>query len=98
MVRIPALLALPLASRAIASPSFVDREQERDVNYTVYKHDRTGTMTSFVTNSGICETTPGVKQISGYVTVGNNMVRNYPLRFVSPTPSEALSEHVVLVF
>ena len=27
----------------------------------------------FVTNSGVCETTPGVQQISGYVDVGTNM-------------------------
>ena len=27
----------------------------------------------FVTNSGVCETTPGVHQISGYLEVGKNM-------------------------
>ncbi|KAJ3826667.1 alpha/beta-hydrolase [Lentinula raphanica] len=27
----------------------------------------------FVNNSGICETTPGVQQMSGYITVGQNM-------------------------
>ena len=27
----------------------------------------------FVNNSGICETTPGVNQISGYLDVGQNM-------------------------
>ena len=27
----------------------------------------------FVTNSGVCETTPGVQQISGYLDVGKNM-------------------------
>ena len=27
----------------------------------------------FITNSGVCETTPGVQQISGYVNVGENM-------------------------
>ena len=27
----------------------------------------------FVTNSGVCETTPGVHQISGYLDVGKNM-------------------------
>ena len=27
----------------------------------------------FVTNSGVCETTPGVQQISGYLEVGTNM-------------------------
>ena len=27
----------------------------------------------FVTDSGVCETTPGVHQISGYLDVGKNM-------------------------
>jgi len=33
----------------------------------------TGAKIEFVNNSGICETTPGVKQYSGYLTVGDNM-------------------------
>lgn len=34
----------------------------------------------FVRNSGVCETTPGVEQLSGYLDVGTNMsmVRNQP--------------------
>jgi len=27
----------------------------------------------FVSDSGVCETTPGVHQMSGYITVGQNM-------------------------
>ena len=27
----------------------------------------------FVNNSGVCETTPGVNQVSGYLDVGQNM-------------------------
>jgi hypothetical protein len=27
----------------------------------------------FVSDSGVCETTPGVHQMSGYITVGTNM-------------------------
>ena len=27
----------------------------------------------FVTNSGVCETTPGVQQMSGYIDVGKGM-------------------------
>lgn len=34
-------------------------------------HNATGIR--YVKNSGICETTPGVKQISGYIDVGKNM-------------------------
>ena len=33
----------------------------------------TGAKIEFVTNSGICETTPGVNQYSGYLSVGTNM-------------------------
>jgi hypothetical protein len=39
-------------------------------NYTVFEHRDTGTKLEFVTNSGICETTPGVNQYSGYLSVG----------------------------
>jgi hypothetical protein len=76
MVRIPALLALASASLAIASPSLNAKSNEN-----VYYHRSTDTAMSIVTNSGICETTPGVKQVSGYLTVGKNMVRNYPPSF-----------------
>ena len=47
---------------------------ERDgANYTVFEHAATGSKIEFVTNSGICETTPGVNQYSGYFSVGTNM-------------------------
>ena len=50
--------------------SFVERD---GVTYTVFEHADTGAKLEFVTNSGICETTPGVNQYSGYLTVGTNM-------------------------
>ena len=50
--------------------SFVERD---GTNYTVFEHAATGAKMQFVTNSGICETTPGVNQYSGYISVGNNM-------------------------
>lgn len=46
---------------------------EGGTNFTVFEHAATATKLSFVTNSGICETTPGVNQYSGYLTVGTNM-------------------------
>jgi hypothetical protein len=79
MFGIPTLLTLALASLAIASPALVDRrsfEVRGVANYTVFEHAATGTKMSFVTNSGICETTPGVNQYSGYLSVGKNMVSN----------------------
>ena len=69
-----------LGSVVLASPvpndvpkdkrSFVKRA---GTNYTVFEHGATGAKMEFVTNSGICETTPGVNQYSGYLSVGNNM-------------------------
>jgi hypothetical protein len=81
MFGIPTLfkLALASASLAIASPEIVDRHsfEVRDgVNHTVFEHAATGAKMSFVTNSGICETTPGVNQYSGYLSVGENVVSN----------------------
>ena len=50
--------------------SFVERD---GVKYTVFEHAATGAKLEFVTNSGICETTKGVNQYSGYLSVGSNM-------------------------
>ncbi|RDL36031.1 Carboxypeptidase [Venustampulla echinocandica] len=49
--------------------SFVERN---GVKRTIFEHEATGAKLDFVANSGICETTPGVKQYSGYVSVGTN--------------------------
>ena len=50
--------------------SVVERE---GVVYQVFEHAATGAKIEFVNNSGICETTPGVNQYSGYLSVGSNM-------------------------
>ncbi|KAG7135288.1 hypothetical protein HYQ45_018900 [Verticillium longisporum] len=41
------------------------------VKYKVFEHAATGATTKIVSNSGICETTPGVNQHSGYFSVAN---------------------------
>ena len=61
---------LPTGSEAKDKRSFVERD---GTNYTVFEHAATGAKMEFVTNSGICETTPGVNQYSGYLSVGTNM-------------------------
>lgn len=38
-------------------------------NVTILDHAATGARLEFVTNSGICETTPGVNQYSGYISL-----------------------------
>lgn len=74
------LLNLALGGIIFASPFPSDSTSqdkrslvERDgVIYNVFEHKATGAKMEFVTNSGICETTPGVNQYSGYLSVGPN--------------------------
>ena len=83
MFGISSLLTLALAAFTTASPVLVDKrsfEVKNGVNYTVFEHLATGSKLSFVTNSDVCETTPGVNQYSGYFSVGTNMVNNSSLR------------------
>ncbi|TVY16076.1 Carboxypeptidase S1 [Lachnellula arida] len=74
-------LVLPLA-QAMPANSFEERDvpahmrgkrsfyESDGVNRTVFDHEATNTTMDFVTNSGICETTAGVNQYSGYLTTG----------------------------
>ncbi|KAN0139051.1 putative carboxypeptidase S1 [Lactarius tabidus] len=76
MFGISSLLTLAFATFTVASPTLVDRrsfEVKNGVNYTTFEHAATGSKLAFVTNSGVCETTPGVNQYSGYISVGTNM-------------------------
>ncbi|TQN65798.1 Carboxypeptidase S1, partial [Colletotrichum shisoi] len=45
---------------------------EAGTNYSVFEHAATNSRTRFVQDSGICETTQGVKQFSGYFDVGTD--------------------------
>jgi hypothetical protein len=71
------LAGLALAGSVIAAPRFTQDKRdviERDgTTYNVFEHAATGARLEFVKNSGICETTPGVNQYSGYLSVGTNM-------------------------
>jgi hypothetical protein len=62
-------LALPFDSAA-DRVSYVNRN---GVDFTVFEHAATGARIDFVTNSGICETTRGVNQYSGYLSVGTGL-------------------------
>ncbi|KAH8815534.1 carboxypeptidase-like protein S1 [Xylogone sp. PMI_703] len=69
-------LTAALPSPRIGSSQLQDKRsyEIRDgVNHTIFEHAATGATLAFVTNSGICETTPGVNQYSGYLSVGSNM-------------------------
>lgn len=64
------------ASLVAAAPVLEDKRSfvtRNGVEYTVFEHAATGAKLEFVTNSGICETTKGVNQYSGYLSVGTNM-------------------------
>ena len=61
--------ALPKARSASTLSSIV----ENGIEYTVFNHGATGAKLQFVNNSGICETTEGVNQYSGYISVGEKM-------------------------
>lgn len=44
--------------------------EQNGVKRTVFENEAKGATMDFVTNSGNCETTPGVNQYSGYLSVG----------------------------
>lgn len=48
-------------------------EERNGVTYNVFKRAGEASSLSYVKNSGICETTPGVDQYSGYLDVGTDM-------------------------
>lgn len=69
---------------------------ERDgIDHHVFEHGATGSKIDFVKNSGICETTPGVNQYSGYFSVGSRIISNILSSLGSLKYSK--HEHVVLV-
>ncbi|RMJ24387.1 Carboxypeptidase S1 [Aspergillus sp. HF37] len=76
-LRATGLLSL-LASAASAAPASASAEDKRSIVdrdgilHNVFEHAATGAKMDFVQNSGICETTPGVNQYSGYLSVGDN--------------------------
>jgi hypothetical protein len=53
-----------------------------DVEYNVFEDAHTGITFRYVPNSGVCETTSGVKQHSGYANFGNDNVSD-PLRCIA---------------
>ncbi len=64
------LADLPFVTAApAAGPPFDDHASSR----LLERDDDKAPKLSYVNNSGICETTPGVKQYSGYLSVGKNM-------------------------
>lgn len=64
--------SVPPRSSSSSNDKIFKREQN-GVTYNVFEHRDTNSTLSFVQDSGICETTPGVTTYSGYLSVGTNM-------------------------
>lgn len=73
------LTALTLIGHGESSPAAtLDKRytlEDNGIKYKVFEHAATGSKTKIVSNSGICETTPGVNQHSGYLSVGEYLFR-----------------------
>ncbi|TVY52988.1 Carboxypeptidase S1 [Lachnellula cervina] len=71
--------------------------EERDgVVHTIFEHDATGATIDYVKNSGICETTPGVNQYSGYFSVGKYehvVLENGPCQFYNNASTPSLNPY-----
>lgn len=63
----------PQARSSSSSDARIFKREQNGINYNVFEHRATNSSISFVENSGICETTPGVNTYSGYLSVGTNM-------------------------
>ncbi|KKK18917.1 hypothetical protein P175DRAFT_0436025 [Aspergillus ochraceoroseus IBT 24754] len=70
---LPLLVAGVQAIPASTVHDSVSSVIKNGVKYTVFQHAATAAKMEFVKNSGICETTAGVNQYSGYLSVGDNM-------------------------
>ncbi|KAJ1324037.1 serine carboxypeptidase-like clade IV [Microdochium nivale] len=64
--------AVPSAAQTARSYRRYTAERD-DVTYNVVEDEARGAKLEFVTNSGICETTPGVNSYSGYLSVGPDL-------------------------
>lgn len=76
----PVWAAVVFSDVAIARPNEptsghegVYRREINGIEYNVFHHRSTDVRINYVSNSGICETTPGVEQHSGYLSVGEDM-------------------------
>lgn len=65
-----AVLAVPVEHPLLKRSGYTT---EDGVQHTVVKDTTTNATLDYVTNSGVCETTPGVNQYSGYLDVGNGL-------------------------
>lgn len=72
-------ISLGLALGVVASASPIIKHDKRSsverngTLFTVFEHAATDVKIEYVKNSGICETTPGVNQYSGYLSNGPDM-------------------------
>ncbi len=91
------LASLGVVINAVTLPNDLSSRATSDPTILTFKSEvHTDVSLRFVRNSGVCETTPGVNQLSGYIDFGTNMSMVRALKPVIMTASEA--SIVVLVF
>lgn len=73
-VLLAALLVIPLQGSLGVPMQVASEDMDPDpVKKTFQSQNMADVGLRFVSDSGVCETTPGVHQMSGYITVGPNM-------------------------
>jgi carboxypeptidase D len=64
-----------------ASPNKRSTIEREGIVYKVFEHGYTGARIEYVENSGICEMTPGVGQMSGYLISQDELGREQNMWF-----------------
>ena len=70
---ISSVAALVVGAVSVHASSLHDSSELRTRQFAFRSQIQNDTNLRYVANSGICETTPGVTQYSGYIDVGKNM-------------------------
>ena len=70
---ISSVTALVVGAVSVHASSLRDSSELRTRQFAFRSQIQNDTNLRYVENSGICETTPGVTQYSGYIDVGKNM-------------------------
>lgn len=96
MFGISSLLTLAFTTFVIAASLDKTSSSGNSPEYTIVKNASTGSTLSYVTNSDVCETTPGVNQYSGYFSDSEGRVNNSSLHD-DIRLADAFSAYMVLV-
>lgn len=89
LLRSLAFLFLLFSGIQVALARPMHRPPGTDIGFSIIKSQHMADVgLRFVADSGVCETTPGVHQMSGYIDVGENMSTVRPTRHLSAATLE----------